>query len=183
LELSNKDYRNVFKQERAEFAKKFGILCFSKSWHNPVLWSHYGDKHAGVCLGFDVQNTLLKDVQYSSSLKSIETEIKINPAQINTELLFELLFWKFQDWAYEQETRILVRLDECDKDGALYFYPFSDDLVLKEIIVGSRCKKTPKDILRLGDLGTKNIEVIKSRLAFKSYRVIPNNQYKRGIKR
>ena len=26
-----------------------GMLCFSKGWHNPVQWSHYTDKHKGIC--------------------------------------------------------------------------------------------------------------------------------------
>jgi hypothetical protein len=31
-----------------------GALCFSRNWRNPVLWSHYGDKHKGICLGLDI---------------------------------------------------------------------------------------------------------------------------------
>ena len=30
------------------------ILCFSRNWDNLLLWSHYGDRHMGVCLGFDI---------------------------------------------------------------------------------------------------------------------------------
>ena len=30
------------------------ILCFSRNWDNLLLWSHYGDSHTGVCLGFDI---------------------------------------------------------------------------------------------------------------------------------
>jgi hypothetical protein len=31
-----------------------GVLCFSQDWQNPLLWSHYGDKHKGICLGLDI---------------------------------------------------------------------------------------------------------------------------------
>ncbi len=24
------------------------------AWSNPVIWAHYGDKHRGLCLGFEV---------------------------------------------------------------------------------------------------------------------------------
>lgn len=37
--------------------------CFSKSFHNPSIWSHYGDGHKGVCLIFDTS-----DSTYGSSL-------------------------------------------------------------------------------------------------------------------
>src|SRR5438552_2914382 len=32
----------------------YGALCFSKSPSNPLLWSHYADKHKGICLGFEL---------------------------------------------------------------------------------------------------------------------------------
>jgi hypothetical protein len=41
------------------------MLCFSRDWHNPVQWSHYADKHRGICLGFDVPDSLLVPVQYT----------------------------------------------------------------------------------------------------------------------
>ena len=25
-----------------EFSRDIGVICFSRYWHNPVLWSHYG---------------------------------------------------------------------------------------------------------------------------------------------
>lgn len=31
---------------------KSGITCFSKVFNNMLMWSHYGDKHRGVCIEF-----------------------------------------------------------------------------------------------------------------------------------
>ena len=31
-----------------------GALCFSTNWSNPLLGSHYAEKHNGICLGFDI---------------------------------------------------------------------------------------------------------------------------------
>src|SRR6516165_6791682 len=39
-------------------------LCFSKSWNNILMWSHYADKHRGICLGFDVANDKTSCVEY-----------------------------------------------------------------------------------------------------------------------
>src|ERR1051325_180704 len=52
-----------FKQESN---KKTGLLCFSANWRNPVLWSHYANKHQGICLGFDLKRTTVKPVSYES---------------------------------------------------------------------------------------------------------------------
>ena len=43
-----------------------GVLCFSKSWTNPVVWSHYTDQHRGVCLGFDTADNLTKPIRYAA---------------------------------------------------------------------------------------------------------------------
>jgi hypothetical protein len=45
---------------------RYGVLCFSKHWHNPVLWSHYADKHRGICLGFDIDSQCVRPVTYVS---------------------------------------------------------------------------------------------------------------------
>ena len=179
LQLSDKNYRKIFRQRRAEFANKLGILCFSQSWNNPVLWSHYGDKHAGICLGFDVSDKLLKIVQYFSSLKSIEADLKTQQSNIDAGIFYELLSRKFQDWSYEEEARLLVSLDKCYRDGKLLFYSFSNDLILKEVIIGPRCDKKPHEILNLAKPFLNDVEITKARLAFKSYRVVPNKRYKK----
>ena len=33
-------------------AEKHGIICMSKAIDDPVMWSHYGDKHRGIALAF-----------------------------------------------------------------------------------------------------------------------------------
>jgi hypothetical protein len=38
--------------------QKYGALCFSRKWSNPMLWSHYSDKHKGICLGFEIVGDL-----------------------------------------------------------------------------------------------------------------------------
>src|SRR5687768_16056458 len=42
--------RQALERHRANLALSHGMLCFSRSWKNPVQWSHYADRHRGVCL-------------------------------------------------------------------------------------------------------------------------------------
>lgn len=177
VQLSDKDSRRKFKQKREDFANNFGILCFSKSWKNPVLWSHYSDKHTGICLGFDVPKKLLKKVSYKSSLKAIESNINTKHS-ISVEILFqELLIRKFKSWEYEEEYRRLVNLDKCIKVNKLYFYAFSSDLILKEIIIGPRCDKKPEELYYLKRPSLDGVKIINARLAFNTYTVVQNKQY------
>lgn len=50
-QLRSKDVRKAFGALRDHMCANRGVLCFSRGWHNPLLWSHYGDKHRGICLG------------------------------------------------------------------------------------------------------------------------------------
>lgn len=56
--LTNAADRPTYRRFKDEWSKRFGILCFSRSWSNPVQWSHYGEKHRGMCLGFDVDDSV-----------------------------------------------------------------------------------------------------------------------------
>src|ERR1700744_3670983 len=54
LELSNKFLRRAIEKTKREVSERPGVLCFSKSWSNPVLWSNYSDRHRGLVLGFEI---------------------------------------------------------------------------------------------------------------------------------
>jgi hypothetical protein len=41
-----------------------GLLCFAGDWSEPVMWSHYAEKHTGICLGFDVSRSAVQQVSY-----------------------------------------------------------------------------------------------------------------------
>src|SRR2546427_8627751 len=58
--------RAALRAWKKEMGRRYGVLCFSRRWHNPVLWSHYADRHQGICLGFDVNRNCLKSVTYVS---------------------------------------------------------------------------------------------------------------------
>ena len=142
-ELPEQRYRQRFYRWRAKVTSRFGLLCFSKTWRNPVLWSHYGDRHKGLCLGFDIPANELHDVRYLGE-RSKPTELLPEKAEPGPLFLI-----KFKDWAYENESRRIIRLAEARKDGEHYFWPFGEDLALREIIVGARCKVTQKSLQRI----------------------------------
>lgn len=47
-------YKDVVDEISNDLSKKFGIVCFTHAQPNhPLMWAHYADKHAGICLGFE----------------------------------------------------------------------------------------------------------------------------------
>ena len=161
--------RKAFRKTKNELAQKFGVVCLSLSWDNPLLWSHYADRHRGLVLGFDVDTNLLKKISYVRNRPSME--------RINQELAVKLLFTKYIDWKYEKEARIYVRLERADPKSRHYFADFNEQLSLREVIAGP-LNETPEQELRVAVHLDGNVMLRKARLAFKTFKVVED---KRGF--
>jgi hypothetical protein len=156
-------------------AKSFGLICFSVQWSNPVLWSHYGDRHAGIALGFEMPDAHLKKVDYAvkrakSMLQGIIANIKSGNAE---EEMQKLLFTKYHHWRYEAEMRCFLRLDPSTVESGNYFAEFSDSMQLREVIVGAMSDATRDEVSEV-IAGLHSVEAFKARLAFNTFRVVKN---------
>lgn len=159
-DLSNPLHRWALESTVQELSAKKGILCLSKTWRNPVLWSHYAERHHGLCLGFDVSSDVFWPVHYVEERPAI-------PQEFNTDDIKRLLFSKFSHWQYEQEYRAFISLRE--PEGHFYFIYFSGKLRLAEVIVGARSTVSGGDVqLALGDRG-KRVAVYRARCASRSF--------------
>ena len=157
---------------KEELSRKRGLLCFSRDWHNPVQWSHYAEKHRGLCLGFDVPEESLGSVTYSGNRITARIEQLTAPRLLDPNTAKSLLLTKFSHWSYEDEVRAFVTLEDRDPGTGLYFAQFSDRLRLREVIVGAASKLTRAHIrAALGDL-VFTVAAWKTRLAFSSFRIV-----------
>lgn len=164
VELSDPEFRHALTGTKRQLSNGNGLLCFSKSWRHPMLWAHYADKHRGVSLGFHVNGEKLEHVSYVNSRF---------PKPVNPEseaFVRKLLYTKFAHWSYEDEYRLYVSLN--DQENGLYFVPFSEELTLRQVIVGSESAVTRAEISRaLGTLANE-VEQFKARPAFKSFKIV-----------
>ena len=98
-----------------ELLKRYGkgVCCFSSVYNNPLLWSHYGDQHNGLCIGYNLTRNpepRLHKVTYGGS-RIVPTSL-INRAvtdrdQEAIDLLDEyILLRKASPWRYEREWRL-----------------------------------------------------------------------------
>lgn len=159
--IGDKSIRREIKSIRDNIIDIQGIISFSKSWRNPVQWAHYADRHKGVCLSFDIEENLLTDVTYHAG--KLEFSTNLTPK--------EILSSKFNSWKYEKETRMIIELkgENTIFDMGLYFIPFSETLVLKEIMFGANANND--DIRKIHTLSNKrcDIKFRKIRPAFKTF--------------
>jgi hypothetical protein len=167
MELKNSKDRAEVRQLKKDTNAALGALCFSQCYGNPVLWSHYADKHRGICLGFDIRDDRAHEIQYQGErLQDIEKEFLEGESEI---LGHRLLTTKFEHWRYEDEVRMLLKLEEAEHEDGYYFLPFGDALSLKEIILGVRCKLSSDELAKMV---AKDAEISRAGLAPDSYKII-----------
>lgn len=176
-DLSNKEMRRAVGVLKNHFHKNRGLLCFSKSWHNPVIWSHYADKHHGIALGFDVHDEFVAPIKYRTSRLPVKFKKNHNEGKLDSVFVNNLLYTKYKHWKYEEEVRLHVNLNECEPEGGLYFTSFKDvGIELKEVILGHSCETTLQSIRKLVKDKYSNINTFKARLAFRSFRVVSDQR-------
>ncbi len=162
----------AFRNFKNSLNDKQGMLCFSKSWANPLLWGHYADSHRGIALGFDVPDDYLSPVIYTMQRTKIEFDEQTRKVVDSFAVVDELTRTKFSDWAYENEFRMFIGLDEASCEAGLHFADFSEELTLREVIVGLNCALPIVRVRQLlkGDLS--EVKVKKAGLALRDFKVI-----------
>ena len=174
VDLKNKDHRWAFQATKEQLNEDKGLICLSKTWGNPLLWGHYAEKHTGIALGFDVPGSHLAPVIYARKPVKIPIDKGTNLPRLSEALMNQLLRTKFADWKYEKEVRLFVQLDHTTRESGLYFYDFSNDFTLKEVILGPRCELPISAVREFVNTVSPSVTVVKARIAFNSFRVIKN---------
>jgi len=123
--------------QRKEISSKYGMISFSEDYRSPLMWSHYAEKHAGICLGFEVPDDMLLKVRYRKDRFKLDGKSSLTKRDIEN-----LLTVKFSEWRYERERRILSSLSSATKDGDKYFDLFGPKLQLREILLGLECEQS-----------------------------------------
>jgi hypothetical protein len=116
-------------------SRKSGLISFSESSSDPVLWGHYADDHTGIVLMFDLPpDPKLVKIDYQ------EARLKIpEDADERTQHLYfeEVIRRKYTSWRYEQEWRYLIDLSWCVYERGKLFYQIIEPFV--GVVLGCKC--------------------------------------------
>lgn len=111
-----------------------GVFSLAERANCPLMWSHYGDQHRGICIGYSVPNDTASHVvkmKYGGSRLVQASEVA---SMLEGDLAARrrvdeaVLLKKARPWAYEREWRLLG-------DRGVQKSP----LELEEVIFGMRC--------------------------------------------
>lgn len=121
-----------------------GVFSLAGTWNSPLMWSHYGDEHKGICIEYDVSKCVIRppqEVDYEGT-RCIKTSTLIEwlkgSDSAKATVDHTSFFTKAHDWQYEQEWRLL-----SDKHGeesipfpisAVYFGMNCDHAIVTTVI-------------------------------------------------
>ncbi|MEJ8326008.1 DUF2971 domain-containing protein [Kosakonia sacchari] len=105
-----KCYSGVIQDEIVSSFKK-GVLCLSRKFDSPLMWSHYANQHKGLCIEYDmrsVKDEHVQEVIYGGSREILTSEINkwLDNPENDTRIKQVCLLTKSGEWRYESEWRI-----------------------------------------------------------------------------
>lgn len=165
--------RNKIHDELARYYER-GVCSFSSTYSNPLLWSHYGDQHQGLCIGYDlVRNPqpVMRKVIYGGNriikTSTLVAAILRDDQRAREKLEKDMLLRKARCWEYEAEWRLIGKQGIQDSP-----------LRLKEITFGLRCPSsiiyTVVTALRNRKQPIKFFEMYVVRDSYRLGRKVPN---------
>ena len=174
VNFKERPIRKAAREFKSTTNSQMGLLCFSADWWNPLLWSHYAEKHRGMCLGFDVPRRLLETVEYESERIWASLSGDEDPRNLSRELQEKLRRTKYEGWRYEEEQRRFVSLKDATVEGSLHFWPFGEELQLAEVILGPECNDHEvRDVRKLVTRLYPGAVTFKAKLALKFFKILP----------
>lgn len=145
---------SIAKGFSAKFGQALGLVCYCETVSNPVVWSHYADKHRGLAFAFDYNDPSdgLIMVNYGPTRRSIDyrelQESQRNKDKLTMNRIIKHGFTKkANSWKYEREHRQFISLDACTPVGEHYFRPFPFER-LSAVILGAKSDLYESDIKR-----------------------------------
>ena len=118
-----------------------GVVALAARDDCPLMWSHYGDEHRGICLGYSIPAHAAAEVrqmEYGGSRRvkaSVVAGMLAGDDAACREVDKAVLLRKAESWGYEQEWRVI---------GSRGVRPSALDL--KEIVFGLKCELAAKYI-------------------------------------
>lgn len=117
-----------------------GVLSLASRYNCPLMWSHYGDQHSGVCIGYEVPSEGLPDlhkVEYGGARTVFTSDVaemvlrgcEDAKKRVNAAILLR----KARDWRYEKEWRLIGEKGATDAP-----------LNMTEVVFGLRCSNAVK---------------------------------------
>ena len=160
-----------------------GILCFSDSVSDPVLWSLYADKHRGVVfeVKYPWKDDDIQEMTYSNERPVLDFDQlrELRDAKEREQYLKSLLRClmnqKSPGFSFEREYRLSIDLNNrnrCQFSDGRHDWQLPDNS-LKRVILGFRCPLEEAAVRKLLDMnGFVDTKIARAAMCSETYAII-----------
>ena len=112
--LQSQPENSVWAELGISLYRENGIISFTETKDNLLMWAHYANQHQGVVVEFDTSNNFFS---HGSSNDEKLQRVLYRKERLKecTDFLMEPYFHKSDEWSYEKEHRLLVSLYSASK--------------------------------------------------------------------
>lgn len=99
-----------------------GILSLTSNYKSLPMWAHYGNNATGFVVIFDKLHEYFKgdNTGVLDQVCSVEYSNYFEGMTFKPSSQKNLFFWKYLDWSYEEESRVVSSLRNCQKKETDY---------------------------------------------------------------
>lgn len=136
-----------------DFRKEIAVCCFTETFDNLPMWSHYANDYKGICLEYDINELhsyMVSAINYTDNL--VNAMENLTPEEFEKDLPLSMLvaavksvYSKQSQWSYEREWRIVLSADSEEEryidmpvPKSIYTGFRLDSEIEKEIIATAR---------------------------------------------
>ncbi len=141
-----------------------GVYCFCERWRSNLMWSHYADKHQGLCLKFSVDLNAVGPDPALAPVSYSKTYPVLNVRDLVANLggtCYQALYSKSPQWRYEKEWRLVSPTGSRPVPWTAF--------TLKEVIFGKRVRTSSISLVKL-ILANQNVKCYMAEPSQDSYK-------------
>ena len=167
----DKHYQDTYKQ----FQEYVSIACFTTSFKNRLMWSHYADAHSGFCIEYDMtQDSFIKN----AILPVIYDVHRFDCTEVLLEhsenIAINSVFYKDKIWEYEEEWRTYGTKDYFQ----VHKNPLDVSNIISAIYFGAKSEKYSHEVEKVKKYALdKKIPVYKMEISQRRYELTPRRVY------
>lgn len=164
----------------------FYVTCFSQTYRQILMWSHYANKHKGYCVEYDcgedfeLRNMLYPVVYEKQRYDCSEIYNCMDNAEYLKNLQANPILFKSPEWEYEEEWRVFCSQDYLKQKSILDKCNYQMKQKIKTVYLGIKFnEKTNSRFIEMCE--ERGINVVRLKMDDSEFKLIPIVQNKCSV--
>lgn len=107
----------TFSEMTQRISSRVGVCCLTRKISSLPMWSHYANRAKGYAVEYSDLDSVFPgdETGLLNCVREVIYSREISGVSFYPDSYDRIFFTKFRDWSYENEFRIVCRLQDCEK--------------------------------------------------------------------